>query len=325
MTEATLSPTGTTTSRLGVGMATLMREPSPKKRRRLLDTAYDAGFRHFDTAPSYGLGTAEATLAPFLAEHRDDVTVATKFGLVASVPHPLVRLLERPLRAVLKALPALRSTAASAANAAGPLHHPTDFSVSNAAESVAQSLRALGTDYLDVLLLHEVRPENLGDAALLDWLDGLRARGTARSLGLATTVDDAATILTAHPGVFDVVQVPFNPSSAALPQVLADFDGTLVVHSVFNPALACARDRARRDPAWSRRFQGITGVDPSAVDSVARLLVAFALEATPRGLVLLGASSPGHLQVAPSYLDHAFSPDVLARLPALLHPGSSDA
>ncbi|MFH8615637.1 aldo/keto reductase [Streptomyces sp. NPDC017979] len=49
--------------------------------RAALDAALDAGVTLFDTADMYGRGANERFLAPFLARHRDEVTIATKFAI----------------------------------------------------------------------------------------------------------------------------------------------------------------------------------------------------------------------------------------------------
>ena len=45
---------------------------------RLLDRFLDAGGNFVDTADVYGAGESERVLAPWLAEHRDEVVLATK-------------------------------------------------------------------------------------------------------------------------------------------------------------------------------------------------------------------------------------------------------
>jgi len=79
-------------------------------RLRLLETAWDAGIRHFDTAPLYGQGEAETVLGRFLRNRRETLSLTSKFGLLpASHPWamrpliPLARLANRRL------LPPLRS------------------------------------------------------------------------------------------------------------------------------------------------------------------------------------------------------------------------
>ncbi|RST18046.1 aldo/keto reductase [Streptomyces sp. WAC05374] len=50
--------------------------------RDTLDAALEAGVTLIDTADVYGRGANEEFLAPFVAKHRDEITLATKFGLV---------------------------------------------------------------------------------------------------------------------------------------------------------------------------------------------------------------------------------------------------
>ncbi|MEU8459885.1 aldo/keto reductase [Streptomyces sp. NPDC029003] len=49
--------------------------------RATLDAALAAGVTLFDTADAYGRGANEEFLAPFVAAHRDEITLATKFAL----------------------------------------------------------------------------------------------------------------------------------------------------------------------------------------------------------------------------------------------------
>src|SRR5690242_17033162 len=47
----------------------------------VLEAAWDAGIRHFDTAPHYGLGLSERRLGRFLStKPRDEFVVSTKVG-----------------------------------------------------------------------------------------------------------------------------------------------------------------------------------------------------------------------------------------------------
>lgn len=86
-----------------------------------VDTAIDAGANFFDHADIYGGGASEAVFAKALKKHRrDDVIIQTKCGI-------------RPGR--------------------------FDFSYEHIVNSVEGSLQRLGTDHIDVLLLH--RPDTL--------------------------------------------------------------------------------------------------------------------------------------------------------------------
>src|SRR5262245_31468944 len=56
-----------------------------------LDTALELGVNHFDTADMYGSGHNEEFIGPFIRAHRDQVVLATKFGLVRDPSRPTSR------------------------------------------------------------------------------------------------------------------------------------------------------------------------------------------------------------------------------------------
>src|SRR5262245_32083549 len=70
---------GRTTTRIGLGCGRLIGGTSFRTSARLVEAALELGIRHFDVAPSYGLGTAEDVLGAVPGGVRD-VTVTTKIG-----------------------------------------------------------------------------------------------------------------------------------------------------------------------------------------------------------------------------------------------------
>src|SRR5665213_2548596 len=73
-----LPVSGRVTTRLGFGGSGLMGGLSERESLALLETAYDAGIRHFDVAPVYGHGMAEHCLGNFVRGKTDQGTGATK-------------------------------------------------------------------------------------------------------------------------------------------------------------------------------------------------------------------------------------------------------
>jgi hypothetical protein len=65
------------------GTASLGSRYSKKDSLAILTQAYNAGFRHFDTAPSYGDGQSEEILRRFLATHKlpSDIYITSKYGI----------------------------------------------------------------------------------------------------------------------------------------------------------------------------------------------------------------------------------------------------
>lgn len=59
--------------------------------RETLEATVEAGVTLIDTADTYGSGANEEFLAPFVAAHRDEITLATKFGIERRADDPRYR------------------------------------------------------------------------------------------------------------------------------------------------------------------------------------------------------------------------------------------
>ncbi|MFJ8211408.1 aldo/keto reductase [Streptomyces sp. NPDC096033] len=64
-----------------MGMSDFYGDTDETAARETLDAALAAGVTLFDTADVYGRGANEEFLAPFVAAHRDEITLATKFAI----------------------------------------------------------------------------------------------------------------------------------------------------------------------------------------------------------------------------------------------------
>jgi aryl-alcohol dehydrogenase-like predicted oxidoreductase len=175
----TLPGTDLRLSAIGFGTASLHHLRNLQDRLALLGTALDAGITHFDTAPVYGLGLAEDTLGTFLKGRRGQVTLTTKIGLYPA--HGRVRSMSGLW------LSKLRGKLPGAAP-----QFRLDLGLSAAKASLAASMRALQTDHIDMLLLHEPAVALTDD--LVTWLDRQRDAGRIGYWGLA----GEAEILRAH-------------------------------------------------------------------------------------------------------------------------------
>jgi D-threo-aldose 1-dehydrogenase len=124
----------------------------PSNANRVLETAFDAGVRHFDTARYYGYGEGEGILGRFLKGRRSEVTITTKFG----IEHPhLTTVLGVGLyvgRRVVRLLPLVRGYLQRGAKS---LVKSGAFSLQQAQRSLETSLRELSTDHIDFYLLHD--------------------------------------------------------------------------------------------------------------------------------------------------------------------------
>jgi D-threo-aldose 1-dehydrogenase len=137
----------------------------------VLDAAWEAGVRWYDTAPHYGLGLSERRLGAFLrTKPRHEYTVSTKVGRLL-VPNP---------------------DGASGRDPEGfdvpaDLRREWDFSAAGVRASLDSSLERLGLDAVDVALIHD--PTEHADAAVAEAypaLAELRAAGVIRAVGVGT-------------------------------------------------------------------------------------------------------------------------------------------
>ncbi len=171
--------TGLKLSRIGFGgapLGDLKRAPSNEEAAKLLQQAWDAGIRYFDTAPMYGNGLSERRIGDFLRDKpRDSYVLSSKVG----------RMLV-PDRAQ-----ALERSGGDAR--AMPFRYVFDFSYDAIMRSHEQSLQRLGLERIDILYLHDIGRFSQGanhDKTWADVIDGgikalvkLRDEGTIKAIG----------------------------------------------------------------------------------------------------------------------------------------------
>jgi D-threo-aldose 1-dehydrogenase len=210
-----LHGTSLSASRFGLGTHSLHRLISGAARSRLLALAYELGLRYFDTAPCYGAGLAERELGRFAQGRRSELVLTTKFGipagrLAATVPGwtyatMAARVLARSVGAHRSTRPAVRNYRPDSARA-----------------SLEHSLRALRTDCVDILYLHEPSLQLLGDVeALSRTLETLKAEGKVRYIGLSGSGAECAQIAHAHPSIAQVLQIEVHRDGQGLPVAAA--------------------------------------------------------------------------------------------------------
>ena len=221
--------------RLSYGTANvgnLHRRFSDDEARELLEAAWGAGVRYFDTAPHYGLGLSERRLGQFLATRpREDYVVSTKAGRLL-VPDPLHG--DELDRANGFVVPA-------------DWRREWDFTADGIRRSLEDSLERLGLDRVDVLYLHDPERFDL-ERALATGIPAavaLRAEGLVGAVGLGS-MSNAALLAAARTGALDVLMVAGRYTLAdqsALDEVLpaaAEHHTPVVAAAVFNSGLLAA-------------------------------------------------------------------------------------
>jgi len=254
-------------SRLGFGTASLHHLPLVRGRRSLLEAALDAGITHFDTSPYYGYGLAEKDLGRFMRGRRSAVTVATKVGLYPPGPTPFGAAgvwARKALGRVVRSLAAPRE----------------DWTVAAAERSLHQSLKRLGTDYLDILFLHEPpRPESVAADDFLAWFEAQRAGGVIRAWGVSGESRSYSAWLNAGHRIVQVVQARDSLDGREADAVTAAGRPLQLTYGYLGAAMradasVCARDVLRR--ALERNRTGAVIISTRRAERVADLAEAAA-------------------------------------------------
>jgi aryl-alcohol dehydrogenase-like predicted oxidoreductase len=203
----TISWDGKPTPRLGFGCASMMGRVGRRDSLRALNAAWDAGITLFDTARSYGYGEGEALLGDFLAasSRRDRAIVITKFGIPVT-PMPRWKAAAKPLvRSALRLLPSARSLVRSQV-ASAPA--PRTYDIPTLRSSLEASLRALRTDHVDVLLVHEAPASIAAQSDLLAELQSIVQQGKALRVGVSASGRDALHLTANFPQPLSILQYP---------------------------------------------------------------------------------------------------------------------
>ena len=176
------------------GTGSLLQILSLKKRLKLLDNAREKGFTHFDTSPYYGYGFSEKTVGNFL-RNKSDLTVTTKVGLYPPSEKFRNSFLEMLFRKSFgKIIPRLSK----------PI---IDFSIENANRSLEISLKRLGRDCLNILLIHEPIVELINTDEWLNWLHKLVKDGKIQYYGMSSLSSDRLEkFINADNKLFNILQ-----------------------------------------------------------------------------------------------------------------------
>jgi len=167
MQTRTLGPQALTVSALGLGCMGMSQAYGPTDDTESIATvqrAIDLGVTFLDTAMSYGVGHNERLLSQALAGRRDQVTLATKFGIVRDADGVHVDARPEYVRGYCEA-----------------------------------SLGRLGVEHIDLYYLHRVDPAVAIEETIGAMAD-LVAEGKVRHLGLSeATVEQLERAAAIHP------------------------------------------------------------------------------------------------------------------------------
>ncbi len=235
-----------------------------------LQAAWDGGMRLFDTSPWYGLGRSERRFGQFLNHQpRDEYVISTKVGrlLTATQDTPKVGWKDPP-----------------------PFDYRYDYSAAGTRRSIEDSLQRLGIDAIDIVLIHDLSPDNgdMGErwteyfeqartGAFVE-LTKMREEGLIKAWGMGVNTPDPAlrAIEVADPDIFLLAcQYSLLDHQQALDATfpkLAAKDISVIVGSPLLAGFLAGRDRylygsqpvpadAEEKRAVAQRIAGAHGVD----------------------------------------------------------------
>ena len=271
---------------------------------RIVERAMDLGVNFIDTARVYG---TEPAVGKAIRGRRDQVVISTKVG--------------------------------PGFGGGGSLLTPQGLT-----ENLEKSLKALGTDYVDVYHLHGMRPEQYPHCLehLVPEMHRQRDAGKIRFLGVTETfIRDPEHRMFEQvlpDDHFDVIMVGFsmlNPSARerVFAQTLANDVGTLIMFAVRR---ALSRPEALRELLAELVGKGavdasLAGEDPLGfvadhpeVESLVQAAYRFCRHEPGAHVILTGTGNAAHLEANIGYIQAPKLPDEIAdRLEALF--GSIDS
>ena len=299
------------------GIGNLNRPVTDDDALAVLEAAWDAGVRYFDTAPHYGLGLSERRLGAFLrTKPRNEFVLSTKAGRLL-VPNP---------------------GGENQLDVENFYHVPTvvkrqwDFSADGVRRSIEESLERLGLTSIDLVYLHD--PDHSGDlernlasgtAALAD----LKREGVVRASGLGS-MDAGALALGAASGGLDVLMVAGRltlleqPSLADTVPACERTGTSIVTASVFNSGLL-ASDQPADNPRYDYgeaprelvdRATRIAGVCRSYGVPLPAAALQYTTRISPVRTVVSGSSRPAQIRQNAEWMRLEIPEDLWAELAA---------
>ncbi|AWO00335.1 aldo/keto reductase [Chitinophaga alhagiae] len=231
----------------------------------LLHRSLDAGINFYDTARLYG--ASETIMGLAFEGKRQQVAIASKCRHLrtGSAALPDKRTIEKIIR-----------------------------------DSLAESLRELRTDFIDIYMLHQADAEILRHETVMRVFEDLKKSGSIRATGVSTySAEETRIALDA--GIWDVIQLPFNlldQQQRVHFEQAARQGVALVARSVLMKGLLSSRGTTLPAPlekvqAHIQRYLRLPGMNMAQLPALA---TRFALSFPEIGAVLVGIDREAYLQ-----------------------------
>ncbi len=292
-----LGQTGVTASHLGFGCSYLPAERG--NAIRILEHAFSQGITHFDVARIYGFGRAEDILGEFLRTKRNQVTVATKFGIQPpsgiSANRGLVEFAKKilgPFPGIVRRVRRRRSQ----------MVQTGVFTPQSAVQSLELSLRTMGVEAVDIFFLHEATLVDAASAPLIETLRQQVSRGTIRSFGVASRFKNLDGDADRLPSDYQVVQFEHNAAEPNLPALVHREKRAIITHSVFQP-LKFLRETIAARPDLAQKYTALMNLNLAKPNVLGSLLLQYSLRSNSDGVVLFSSMNAQRISANASEAD----------------------
>jgi len=287
MNRNTLGQTGITTSHLGFGCVQLTSHADRREAVGILEHAFARGITHFDVSRIYGFGRAEGILGEFIRGKRQKVTIATKFGIQPPVGLAGNRRVIDFAKKMLGPFPGLLRRVKQRGS---QMVQTGVFTPQAAVESLEASLRELGTDFVDIFLLHEATLADAANEDLVETLQRQVARGTIRCFGIASAFEKLGTDGSAISSAYKVLQFEDNVAAKNAATLQLRGGRGLITHSIFQPLRPLPK--AITDSLiLNRKLSTGLRLDPGDPNLFGDLALQYALRANPAGVILFSSKN----------------------------------
>ena len=227
---------------------------------KVLNAVLDSGVNFVDTSWCYG--RSEELIGRYISNRRDDYFVATKCGHYWR---------NDPQR--------------------------QGYSREGINNCINESLSRLKTDHVDILQLHNAKPDEIRLQGSIDALHELKSQGKIRYIGASTALPHVRELL--EMGVFDTFQIPYSALEPEHDQILGEIAeqgaGVIIRGGVAkgSPVAGSSTSRsfARTKPRWDKAQLGALAPDIDPME----LILRFTLSHPAAHTVIVGTQNLEHL------------------------------
>lgn len=180
---------GIESSVLGFGCAPILGSINKKTAHYALDFALDNGVNHLDLARSYGYGDAEGFVGKTIKGKRENLVLASKFGIEANWKASFMKPLKPIAREVKNFIKKNKNQTLTVTNSKNVADRFLDRIVPLRGDlmrkSLEKSLKELNTDYLDYFFIHEPFHSVTYIDEINEMASKLKEEGKIRAFGIA--------------------------------------------------------------------------------------------------------------------------------------------